>query len=403
MLVNTVQSHFKFDRFDQSPVGSFDSLTPLKPGHNMRKSPKSYHRRTVSCLAVASHHEHYEHPSYLAPTGRFYETVEFSEATSASPVNHTRHIQRKSEGNISLIQLQQGLSGAGVTNVISSDAKDKSEITSTAGSSLLVGKLIKSGVGHNLRNGRDSGCFVSDPSPSAQPQHLQQHLSNIQTRTKDSPSDSIISLSQLPYLNTFAYGDCKPAISSWLCGADKYDEILADPLSKSNLAPRLCCYCSRVTLTPPRFQKMSVASPAPAPRRSLLSDLLNSQAAPTRLEQNANRRRMLKSMRRYSVDASEMDFNLCSRPSGRATPMQTISSEGEASSECSTSSSSPGAMLINGNSFSSTPTVRYLRNPCHAAVKTKLQPSAYRSTLIRRGNDTDGDTPDYFGTEDRVW
>ncbi|KAF9335949.1 hypothetical protein BG006_010168 [Podila minutissima] len=291
MLVNTVQSHFKFDRFDQFPVGSFDSLAPLKPGHTMHKSPKSYHRRTVSCLAVASHHEHYEHPSYLAPTGRFYETVEFSEATSASPVNHTRHVQRKSEGNISLIQLQQGLSGAGVTNVISSDAKDKSENAPIAGSSLLGGKLIK----------------------------------------------------------------------------------------------------------------MSVASPAPAPRRSLLSDLLNSQAAPTRLEQNANRRRMLKSMRRYSVDASEMDFNLCSRPSGRATPMQTISSEGEALSEPSTSSSSPGAMFINGNSFSSTPTVRYLRNPCHAAIKTKLQPSAYRSTMMRRGNDTDGDAPDYFGTEDRVW
>ncbi|KAF9310848.1 hypothetical protein BG003_008044 [Podila horticola] len=291
MLVNTVQSHFKFDRFDQSPVGSFDSLAPLKPGHAMRKSPKSYHRRTVSCLAVASHHEHYEHPSYLAPTGRFYETVEFSEATSASPVNHTRHVQRKSEGNISLIQLQQGLSGAGVANVISSDAKDKSENAPTAGSSLLGGKLIK----------------------------------------------------------------------------------------------------------------MNVASPAPAPRRSLLSDLLNSQAAPTRLEQNANRRRMLKSMRRYSVDASEMDFNLCSRPSGRATPMQTISSEGEASSESSSSSSLSGAMLINGSSFSSTPTVRYLRNPCHATVKTKLQPSAYRSPLIRRGNDTDGDAPDYFGTEDRVW
>lgn len=94
---------------------------------HLLSSPKSYHRRTVSCLAVASHHEHYEHPSYLAPTGRFYETVEFSEATSASPVNHTRHVQRKSEGNISLIQLQQGLSGAGVANVISSDAKDKSE------------------------------------------------------------------------------------------------------------------------------------------------------------------------------------------------------------------------------------------------------------------------------------
>lgn len=86
-------------------------------------SPKSYHRRTVSCLAVASHHEHYEQSSYLAPTGRFYE-IELSEATSASPVNHTRHVQRKSEGAISLVQLQQSLSGAGVA-VISSDAKDK--------------------------------------------------------------------------------------------------------------------------------------------------------------------------------------------------------------------------------------------------------------------------------------
>ncbi|KAI9237784.1 MAG: hypothetical protein BYD32DRAFT_290423 [Podila humilis] len=252
----------------------------------MRKSPKSYHRRTVSCLAVASHHEHYEQSSYLAPTGRFYE-IELSEATSASPVNHTRHVQRKSEGAISLVQLQQSLSGAGVA-VISSDAKGKENApTANGGSSLLGGKLIK----------------------------------------------------------------------------------------------------------------MNVISPAPAPRRSLLSDLLNSQA-PTRLEQNANRRRMLKSMRRYSVDASEMDFNLC-RPSGRASTLQTISSEGEASSESSSSSSSSmssGAMLINGRSFSSTPTVRYLRNPCHATVKTKLQPSAYR-----RGNDVDGDAPDYFGTEDRVW
>ncbi|KAG0327251.1 hypothetical protein BG000_001033 [Podila horticola] len=376
MLVNTVQSHFKFDRFDQSPVGSFDSLAPLKPGHAMRKSPKSYHRRTVSCLAVASHHEHYEHPSYLAPTGRFYETVEFSEATSASPVNHTRHVQRKSEGNISLIQLQQGLSGAGVANVISSDAKDKSENAPIAGSSLLGGKLIK-------------------------------------THTKDCLSVSIFSFGAqpLPHLPLFqnlciktpTYGDHEQAMSYWLSAADEDDETLADPEWKSNPTPCLCCYCSRVPLTPLRFRKMSVASPASAPRRSLLSDLLNNQAAPTRLEQNANRRRMLKSMRRYSVDASEMDFNLCSRPSGRATPMQTISSEGEASSESSSSSTLSGAMLINGSSFSSTPTVRYLRNPCHATVKTKLQPSAYRSPLIRRGNDTDGDAPDYFGTEDRVW
>ncbi|KAG0028249.1 hypothetical protein BGZ81_004917 [Podila clonocystis] len=383
MLVNTVQSHFKFDRFDQSPVGSFDSLAPLKPGHTTRTSPKSYHRRTVSCLAVASHHEHYEHSSYLAPTGRFYETVEFSQATSASPVNHTRHVQRKSEGNISLIQLQQGLSGAGVTNVISSDTKDKSENVPTSGSSFLGGKLIK---------------------------HLQQHPWNIQARTKDCLSISIVTLSaqslphlplsQNPYLQTQTDGGCEQVISFWL--NTELDETLADPEWQSNPTPCLCCYCSRVPLTPLRFQKMSVASPAPVPRRSLLSDLLNSQA-PTRLEQNANRRRMLKSMRRYSVDASEMDFNLCSRPSGRATPMQTISSEGEGSSESSSSSSSSGAMLIHGNSFSSTPTVRYLRNPCHAAVKTKLQPSAYRSPLIRRGNDTDGDAPDYFGTEDRVW
>ncbi|KAF9390979.1 hypothetical protein CPB97_007858 [Podila verticillata] len=350
MLVNTAQSHFKFDRFDQSPVGSFDSLAPLKPGHTMRKSPKSYHRRTVSCLAVASHHEHYEQSSYLAPTGRFYE-IELSEATSASPVNHTRHVQRKSEGAISLVQLQQSLSGAGVA-VISSDAKDKENApTANGGSSLLGGKLIK-------------------PLP---------HLPLPQTR----------------YFKTPTYSG-EQAVSSWLTTSE-YDEAL-DPEWKSN-APPCPCYCSRVPLTPLRFEKMNAISPAPAPRRSLLSDLLNSQA-PTRLEQNANRRRMLKSMRRYSVDASEMDFNLC-RPSGRASTLQTISSEGEASSESSSSSSSStssGAMLINGCSFSSTPTVRYLRNPCHAAIKTKLQPSGYR-----RGNDVDGDAPDYFDTEDRVW
>ncbi|KAF9216404.1 hypothetical protein BGZ59_009821 [Podila verticillata] len=351
MLVNTAQSHFKFDRFDQSPVGSFDSLAPLRPGHTMRKSPKSYHRRTVSCLAVASHHEHYEQSSYLAPTGRFYE-IELSEATSASPVNHTRHVQRKSEGAISLVQLQQSLSGAGVA-VISSDAKGKENApTANGGSSLLGGKLIKPLL----------------------------HLS----------------LPQTHYFKTPTYGDCEQAASSWLTSRE-YDETL-DPEWKSNPSP-CACYCSRVPPTRLRFEKMNVISPAPAPRRSLLSDLLNSQA-PTRLEQNANRRRMLKSMRRYSVDASEMDFNLC-RPSGRASTLQTISSEGEASSESSSSSSSSmssGAMLINGRSFSSTPTVRYLRNPCHATVKTKLQPSAYR-----RGNEVDGDAPDYFGTEDRVW
>jgi hypothetical protein len=122
---------------------------------------------------------------------------------------------------------------------------------------------------------------------------------------------------------------------------------------------------------------------------------LNNQAAPTRLEQNANRRRMLKSMRRYSVDASEMDFTLGGRPSSRGSPLTTISSEGE------------GALLIDSHQgFNATPTVRYLRNPCHAAVKTKLMPSAYRGSLVRRssnGTGEDGETPDYFASEDRVW
>ncbi|KAG0288134.1 hypothetical protein BGZ98_004371, partial [Dissophora globulifera] len=135
---------------------------------------------------------------------------------------------------------------------------------------------------------------------------------------------------------------------------------------------------------------VNVISPVNTPRRSLLSDLLNSQTTPSRLEQAANRRRMLKSMRRYSVDASEMDFCV-SRPSMRATPLEGILAEEE------------GPMLPDGRQgFSATPMVRYLRNPCHATVKTKLQPSAYR-TLARRGNDGDEETPDYFGAEDRVW
>ncbi|KAF9404476.1 hypothetical protein BGZ94_004150, partial [Podila epigama] len=188
--------------------------------------------------------------------------------------------------------------------------------------------------------------------------------------------------------------------------ANRAKTIPNDHLTHSTLASP-CCYrcCSpHLSCTPLLFQKKNVPIPAPGPRRSLLSDMLNSQAVPTRLEQNANRRRMLKSMRRYSVDASEMDFNLCSRPSGRATPMQTISSEGESvESSSSSSSSSSRLMLPDGrNGFSSTPTVRYLRNPCHAAIKTKLQPSAYRSAATRRGNDEDGETPDYFDTEDRV-
>ncbi|KAF8930524.1 hypothetical protein BGZ58_008197 [Dissophora ornata] len=265
------QSQFKFDRFDQSPTGSFQP----KSGIAMRKSPGSYHRRSVSCLAVASYHEHYNHPSYYLANDRLYDTLEVSEG-SASPVHQTRHAKRKSDGAISLELLQRGLSGAGIANanVTPAESKDKTE---TIMSGSLNGKLVK----------------------------------------------------------------------------------------------------------------VNIISPANTPRRSLLSDLLNSQGSPSRLEQAASRRRMLKSMRRYSVDASEMDFSI-GRPSTRVTPMKGMDEE------------SP--LLVDGRQgFSVTPMVRYLRNPCHAAVKTKLQPSAYRTLTRRGGNGGDDETPDYFGAEGRVW
>ncbi|KAF9931089.1 hypothetical protein FBU30_010835 [Linnemannia zychae] len=275
MLVNAAsQNHFKADRFDQSPVGSFDSLAPLP-----KTSRRSYHhRRTVSCLAVASFHEHYDHPIYLTSgSGKDIFDAIIPEG-SASPASQTRHVQ-----------LQKSLSGAGISNMNMSAADaNNNDADSTVTNSLSGGPL--------------SGKLV----------------------------------------------------------------------------------------------KLNVTSPVGS-RRSLLSDLLNSQAAPSRLEQNANRRRMLKNMRRYSVDASEMDFTLGGvRPSSRVSPMKTISSEGE-------------ALLIDGQAhqgFNATPTVRYLRNPCHAAVKTKLMPSAYRGSLVRRssnGNNEDEEHPDYFATEDRVW
>ncbi|KAF9438639.1 hypothetical protein BGZ76_006200 [Entomortierella beljakovae] len=276
MLVNAAaQSHFKIDRFDQSPAGSFDSLAPLQPksGNGVRKSPTSYHRRTVSCLAVASHHEHYNHPSYFIPNGRFFDAIEVAEG-SASPVQ-TRHAKRKSEGAISIEQLRKGLSGASAASINAVAPSDKKD----SPSSILNGKLVK----------------------------------------------------------------------------------------------------------------LTVPSIASTPRRSLLSDLLNSQGTPSRMEQNANRRRMLKSMRRYSVDASEVDFSLVrpsTRPSTRVTPMKAIPSEEE----------SP--MLAEGRQgFNNTPTVRYIRNPCQATIKTKLQPSAYRT----RASGDDEEAPDYFGAEDRVW
>ncbi|KAG0305935.1 hypothetical protein BGZ98_003265 [Dissophora globulifera] len=141
--------------------------------------------------------------------------------------------------------------------------------------------------------------------------------------------------------------------------------------------------------------KIKLGQGAPGPRRSLLSDMLSSQNQNNRLEQNAHRRRMIKSMRRYSVDASEMDFNVL-HPSGRASPMKGIPSEAEetAAAAGGASGTGPGAR----QEFRDTPTVRYLRNPCHATVKTKLI-----SASVRRGAGGDNEAPDYFGAEDRVW
>ncbi|KAF9164158.1 hypothetical protein DFQ27_000284 [Actinomortierella ambigua] len=128
--------------------------------------------------------------------------------------------------------------------------------------------------------------------------------------------------------------------------------------------------------------------PATGARRSLLSEALNSQASPNRLEQNAQRRRVLKSMRRYSMDVSEMNFNIAA-PNSRSPGMPSV---GE------------GATLMDGRQeFRDVPTVRYLRNPYHAAVKTKLQSSAFRTPYVsRRGGEDDAEAPDWFA-EDRVW
>ncbi|KAF9967807.1 hypothetical protein BGZ70_008117 [Mortierella alpina] len=250
----------------------------------------------MSCLAVAPNHDHFDHPSF---SNRLYDTIEISEdgvattafttgapGSSASPVQ-TRHVSRKSDGNISISQLQKSLSGAGISNAAASEAS------------------ASGGEG----------------------------------------ADGVVSV------------------------------------ATGSLGGKL------VKLNPT----------APIPRRSLLSDMLNnqSQSGANRLEQNAHRRRMLKSMRRYSVDASEMNFNaLALYPSGRASPMKSIpSEEGEESAAATNGSSTRGAQ-----DFTDTPTVRYLRNPCHATVKTRLVQGG-----ARRGAGEDGESRDYFGADDRVW
>ncbi|KAI8599313.1 hypothetical protein EDD21DRAFT_445468 [Dissophora ornata] len=342
------QSQFKFDRFDQSPTGSFQP----KSGIAMRKSPGSYHRRSVSCLAVASYHEHYNHPSYYLANDRLYDTLEVSEG-SASPVHQTRHAKRKSDGAISLELLQRGLSGAGIANanVTPAESKDKTE---TIMSGSLNGKLVK-----NL------------PSATVFDKSLHEVC--------------VICHCTLSYCSSLDYTyqqstSTSPGQHDWISPLT-YGTIQYTSVRFSNH--------NRDYFTSSYFEKVNIISPANTPRRSLLSDLLNSQGSPSRLEQAASRRRMLKSMRRYSVDASEMDFSI-GRPSTRVTPMKGMDEE------------SP--LLVDGRQgFSVTPMVRYLRNPCHAAVKTKLQPSAYRTLTRRGGNGGDDETPDYFGAEGRVW
>ncbi|KAI1321755.1 hypothetical protein EDD11_000031 [Mortierella claussenii] len=383
MLVNA-QSLHKFDRFDQNSA--------------MRKSPGSYHRRTVSCLAVASHHEHYNHPSYYVPNGRFYDAIDLAEG-SASPVQQTRHAKRKSDGAISLEQLQKGLSEAGV-NSSASAAETKKDVPAHMSRSRLSEQVAQK---DSDRACTDSGYDISSIAMVAQaPKSLRALLQTERTHiisifTIGMPHNQSLAmlLNQRKHDNHF---ECHCTDSH--CSSVDYEEDYRDdnrPRVYRVLAlsprPRLAALSSNhhpCIVSSFSSRQLNVISPSNTPRRSLLSDLLNNQGTPSRLEQNANRRRMLKSMRRYSVDASEMDFSL-GRPSTRVKPMQGIPSEEESS------------LLADGNQgFSATPTVRYLRNPCHAAVKTKLQPSAYR-TLARRGGNDGEETPDYFGAEDRVW
>lgn len=119
-------------------------------------SSAHYHRRSMSCLAVVPNHDHFDHPSF---SNRLYDTIEISEdgvattafttgapGSSASPVQ-TRHVSRKSDGNISISQLQKSLSGAGITNAAASEASASGSegadgVVSVATGS-LGGKLVK--------------------------------------------------------------------------------------------------------------------------------------------------------------------------------------------------------------------------------------------------------------------
>ncbi|KAF9902707.1 hypothetical protein BX616_001847 [Lobosporangium transversale] len=268
MLVSA-QSLHKFGCFAKAPT-------------ELRKSSGSYHRRTVSCLAIAAHHGHYNRLSYYASNGYFYDAIGPAEG-SISPVNQARHVKRRSEGAISIELLQKSLLEAGI--------KTK-DVSSTA--EIVVGAKHKT------------------------------------------------------------------------------DADASRPLNG-------------------RLVKLAVPSFVSVTRRSLLSDLLSNQGTSGRLEQNANRRRILKSMRQCSVDANEVDLSV-DRPSTCVVSMGSIPS-GEESSH----------LVDDSQAFIIVPTIRHIHNPCHAAIKTKLQSLPYRALARRSGADEDDEAPDYFGIEDRVW
>jgi len=73
---------------------------------------------------------------------RLYDMVEVAEG-SASPTRQTRHTKRKSDGAVSIEQLQKGLSDAGVANVDSSASDIKKNEGVASGP--LSGKLGKVG------------------------------------------------------------------------------------------------------------------------------------------------------------------------------------------------------------------------------------------------------------------
>ena len=121
--------------------------------HDNVSSSGSYHRRSHSSLAVAFHHEHYEHPSYYPTPNsgrRYYDTVEITEegattttaaiaagdgaGSSASPSQ-----TRRRADSISMTQLQRSLSSANISNATAAPATEDGVVSVSTGS--LGGKV----------------------------------------------------------------------------------------------------------------------------------------------------------------------------------------------------------------------------------------------------------------------